>query len=167
MPELKTRNPLALRLLMTDDLYSVDDKIEKQGIPVEDEASESLSFNYLGENNKYMLILVNDSGQDIINPEDLATLTSILTAKQLELRDVAIVNVHTHPQKDFKQLKHFFACKKLVLFGINPSEIGLRDITSNQLEQYNETKILATYNFSEMRNDTAKKRLFWNAMKQL
>jgi len=167
MSKLKTNSPLALRLLMTDDLYLIDDHTEQNNFNAGNESLELLSFDYLGENNKYILILVNDPEQDIINPEDIGTLTTILAAKQLELRDVAIVNLDKHPPSDFKYLKEFFSCRKLILLGINPIQIGLQDINSNQIDVFMETRILATYSFDEMRNDTAKKRLFWNAMKQL
>ena len=173
MPELKTNNPLALRLLMTDDLYLINDQAEQNHFNEGNQSLELLSFDYLGENNKFILILVNDTIQDIINQEDLITLTNILTAKQLELRDVAIVNLNKHPASDFKNLKQFFSCRKLILFGINPVQIGLQDITSsqspvgNRVDLFMDTRILASYSFDEMRNDNAKKRLFWNAMKEI
>jgi hypothetical protein len=167
MSDLKTRNPVALRLLMTDDIYCIGNQTEKSSLKTANESSDLPSFSYMGENNKYILILINEQKQEIISQEDLGTLTSILTARQLEIRDVAIVNLDKHPAKDFNQLKQFFACKKLILFGINPMEIGLNEINSNEPELVKDTKILATFTFDEMRNDNSKKRLFWNAMKQL
>jgi hypothetical protein len=164
MPKLKTNNPLALRLLMTDDLYFIDEQNEQNNINDTDEFPE-IPVDYLGENNKYILILVN-SPEQYITSGDLNTLTMILKAKQLELRDVAILNLNKYP-KDFNYLKEFFSCKKLVLFGINPQQIGLQDITSNQICLFKETSILTTYSFDEMQNDDSKKRLFWNVMKKL
>ncbi len=162
MSELKTSEPVALRLLMTDDLFIIKEKdYQNQESPASD------SYDYLGENNKYILIMINDALQETIKPEDLKTLTNILTAKQLELRDVAIVNLGKYPATDFNKLKQFFACRKLILFGINPIELGLKDIDSNQISLFGETKILATYSFEEMQNDNAKKRVFWNAMKEI
>jgi hypothetical protein len=166
MSDLKTTNPIALSILMTDDLYLVDDQREKTSLVIEDESSGLLHFNYLGENNKFILILVNDLTQDIINPENLKTLTTILAAKQLELRDVAIVNLDKYQAANFNILKSFFACRKMILFGVNPLQTGMVDIDSNKTTLFKETKILATFSFEEMRNDTTKKRLFWNVMKQ-
>ena len=167
MSALKITDPLALRLLMTDDLYLIDEQVKHSSVVAEPEPQESISFNYSGENNKYLLILVNEENSSILNAADLESLTAILTAKKLELRDVAIVNKHHYPASDFMQLKQFFSCSKLVLFGINPREIGLPDIGNNEVINHENTKVMATYSFKEMLNDIAKKRLFWNEMKQL
>lgn len=174
MTALKITHPLALRLMMTDDLYRVEeqekvieDHVKPEGHITIKEPEESPAFNYLGENNKFTLIIVNDESHATLNSADLETLTAILSAKKSELRDVAILNLHKHPTANFEQLKQFFSCSKIVLFGINPKMIGLPDIGNNEITQYNGTKVLASYSFSEMKDDTAKKRLFWNEMKQL
>lgn len=167
MPGLKISDPIALRLLMTDDLYLVDKQPEPAPVETKVEKEEAPFFNYAGENNKFILILVSDEKHDILNPGDLDSLTAILGAKKLELRDVAIVNLYKHSAAGFEVLKQFFSCSRLVLFGINPRQIGLPEITSNEITLHKGTKILATYSFPEMGNDTAKKRVFWNEMKQL
>jgi hypothetical protein len=166
MADLKTTNQIALRILMTDDLYIVSDQKQKSNVVKEIPLSGSAHFNYLGENNKFILILVKDPVKDIINEEDLTMLTSILTATKIELRDAAIVNMNKYPEATFNILKQFFACRKMVLFGINPVQLDMADIDSNKTGLFKETKILATFSFNEMRNDTVKKRLFWDAMKQ-
>jgi hypothetical protein len=90
-----------------------------------------------------------------------------LKAKKQELKDVAIVNVAKYPSATFKDLKDFFACNSLVLFGINPAEIKLEGIQSNQIINQQNTKILATFSFAEMLTNTDKKRTFWDEMKKL
>jgi len=173
MSVLKITDPLALRLIMTDDLYLIDKQVKQAPLIIEpqpdtiEHTPAPPVFNYSGENNKYILILVNDENHEILNPADLASLTKILAAKKLELRDVAIVNLHKPPASNFEALKNFFSSSKLVLFGINPGEINLPDISNNEIIRHEGTKILATYSFAEMGNDTNKKLLFWNEMKQL
>lgn len=175
MSALKVTDTLAIRLIMTDDLYLIDKQAEPVPSVIEvisPEARESEhvaapAFNYLGENNKFILILVNDEDHKILNPADLTSLTKILAAKKSEIRDVAILNLHKHPESNFETLKQFFSCSKLVLFGMNPRKLGLPDISNNEIIVHEGTKILATYSFAEMGNDTNKKTLFWNVMKQL
>jgi hypothetical protein len=167
MSGLKITHPLALRLLMTDDLYLIDEQTKPAYVETEPEVADSPVFDYSGENNKYILILVHDEKHAILNSEDVSSLTAILNAKKLELRDVAIVNLHRHPKSIFEALKQFFSCSKLVLFGINPKQIGLPEISNNEITKHDGTKVLATYSFAEMATDTAKKRAFWNEMKIL
>lgn len=173
MSALKITDPLAIRLIMTDDLYLIEKQVEQPPIVIkpkpvaESKPAATPAFNYLGENNKFILILVNDENHKILNPADLTSLTKILAAKKSELRDVAILNLDKHPESNFESLKKFFSCSKLVLFGINPKQLGLPDISNNEIIVHEGTKILVTYSFAEMGNDTNKKTLFWNIMKQL
>jgi hypothetical protein len=175
MTLLKTDHPLALRLLMTDDIYSagkeqvktVGPEPEKPEPAPEASEKEAVSFHYSGENNKYLLIVVNDPIHTVINPADLTALTSILAAKNLELRDVAVMNLSKHYNSTFKEMKEFFSCSKLVLLGINPKDIGLPEIKNNSITTLAGTKILASFSISEMMKDVPKKKAFWNEMKQL
>ena len=189
MSALNTTNPLALQFLMTDDLYNVINEAELvnnssqellittvqdpqisvpeiSNIPVPVLESPTY-FDYVGENNKYCLILINESSQSTMPPKELEALVSILNAKKQELKDVAILNLHKYPGTTFKALKDFFACNSLILFGINPLTIALDNIQSNQIVNKDGTKILATFSFSEMMNNLDKKKMFWAEMKKL
>ncbi|HEY0054519.1 MAG TPA: hypothetical protein VGB63_04105 [Pedobacter sp.] len=169
MDALKASNPLALSFLMTEDLYSIQEEVESLVEIIVPEAAkqEPAFFEYLGENNKYILLLVNDQQHPIINPKELETLLNILKAKKQELKDVAIVNLAKHPTASFEELKNFFVCSSLVLFGINPAQIKLDGVQSNQIIKHQNTKVLATFSFAEMAANTDKKRTFWDEMKKL
>jgi hypothetical protein len=136
-------------------------------LPPADDIVSRPAYKYLGENNKYILILVDQAGDETIKPDSLRDLTSILTARQLELRDVAILNRNHYPDSNFGSLKQFFAFQKLILFGINPAELGLPSVAGNTRTVIEGTTILATFSFDEMQADRNKKILFWNAMKEL
>lgn len=177
---LITDHPLALRILMTEDLYLLDEAIEK--LPVIPEAiaepdkptieerkpvETPISFSYLGDNNKYILLLVDDKAHEFCSPQNLETLTNMLKAKQLEIKDIALVNLSRHAGANFKALKNYFACSKLVAFGIDPAQLDIKGIASNQITPFENVKVLATYRIDEMQADVAKKRTFWNEMKTL
>ncbi len=181
MKSLITDNPTALQLLMTDDIYLISEKqtsvieipINTQlesfsSVEAEKEVPITLSlkdFTYLGENNKYFLILINDTAHKELNAPHLELLLKIMLAKKLELCDLAILNLNNYPNSSFSDLKEFFGCNRLALFGISPLQISLRSLTANQPEKHNEVSILATYSLEEMIHDEAKKKQFWNVMK--
>ncbi|WP_423146997.1 hypothetical protein [Rubrolithibacter danxiaensis] len=173
MPSLKTSDHLALSLLLSEDLYLLKEEeiissakaSPPETVPAKKE--EEVFYNYLGENNKYLLLLVDDPQNKIIDKKELESLINILQAKKLELRDVAILNINSCKAIAFEQLKSFFASRSMVLFGINPSRLEVPDIVSNKISEYKGVKLLATYSFAEMQNDTVKKRVFWNEMKLL
>jgi hypothetical protein len=162
MNDLKTDNPLALRLLMTDELYLVDARQEIP--PPAEKKTADQAPEYLGDNNKFILILVTEKEytKDFLN-----TFENILKARKLEIKDTAIVSLSKYPEADFGYLKQFFACTKMVLFGIDPAVIGLKNISGNEIVIHSNTRILATFTFDVMLKDEAKKRLFWTAFKQL
>ena len=186
MNELKSSNPLALQYLLTEDLYLVDEvagqapaadqppvKVEEAPLketlpePAKEQPAEYSSFDYLGENNKYVLLLTSDAAQKIMAPKELEALQSILGAKKMEMKDVALVNLHRYPGATFAGLKSFFVCSKVVLFGINPQQIQLPPMASNKITDFQGTKILATFSFAEMMDNLDKKKAFWTEMKGL
>lgn len=129
------------------------------------EPEKTREFSYLGENNKYFLILFNEPNQKDISSIQKETLLKIMSAKGLELRDLAVLNLNQYPGVNYTDLKEFFSFNKIVLFGIDPIEISLASQSSNQVVKLESAKILCTYGIDEMINDTTKKREFWNVMK--
>ena len=172
MSALITKNKIALQYLMTDDLYSIDLPEESnhvaEGPGIEKLVIEQPTvFNYLGENNRYMLIVIHNPKNEFLSAIHLEMLSKILAGKKMELRDVAILNLNAYPTANFSQLKAFFAFKNLVLFGINPSQIGLSELGNNETIQIEQSTVLATFSLAEMESDDEKKRKFWNQMKKL
>jgi len=122
-------------------------------------------FNYLGENNKYFLILFYEPTQKDIGSIQKETLLKIMSAKGMDLRDIAVLNLFQYPGVRFDDLKEFFSFNKIVLFGIDPQQISLSSQSANQVIKVEGTKVLSTYSIDEMIKDTTKKREFWNIMK--
>ena len=138
-----------------------------QNTPVSNKSEPPAFYEYLGENNKYILILFNDPAQKIIDPKELETLANILKGKKQEIKDVALVNLYNYPTATFSSLKSFFACNSVVLFGTNPAQLGIDGIQSNQITSIQGIKILATFSIAEMLTNVDKKRAFWDEMKKL
>lgn len=138
---------------------------EEIKVPAE-EVKKQVSFTYLGENNKYFLILIDDSKSNEISELHKETLLKIMSAKGLEIRDLAILNLNKHQGTSFSQLKDYFSCNRIALFGIDPKRIELPSMSSNKVESHMNVKILATFGIDEMINDVVKKKEFWAVMKE-
>ncbi len=126
---------------------------------------KNASFNYLGENNKYILIIVNNPEVSFINKTDLDFLVKIMSAKKWVLEDVAIVNMAKYEGLDFTDLKAFFACSKIVTFGINPAILNIVGAVANQKLIYNGVAVLGTWDLPKLQKDVSKKTIFWNQLK--
>lgn len=179
MEKLISRDAAALQMLMTEDLYLLSTAdVEATalaphppGNPTEIAATAPelkaapTDLAYLGENNKYFLILVDDKSHKELNPTHREMLLKTMSAKGYELRDLAILNLNRYPGVQFSQLREFFACTRLALFGINPQQLGLASLNANLPGNIDNVKILATYSWEELSTDDQKKRAFWAAMK--
>lgn len=186
MSNLLSHNQAALKMLFTEDIYWIPEsgslataqpdvitevKMESPVKPVEVskdpevKISAPTDFEYLGENNKYFLVLIDDKIHTRINPVHQEMLLKVMSAKKLELRDLAILNVSRYPGLKFNDLKSFFSCSRILLFGVSPAEIGIPPVKANSIASAGTVKVLATFGLEEMRNDADKKREFWNVMK--
>lgn len=165
MSEMKASDPVALQYLMTDDIYLIQEEPVPQAS--EDRAGKSPTFNYLGENNKFMLLLIQEDSHPNLHSNELEALANILGAKRMSLKDVAIVNQRKYSTSSWKEFKAYFACSSIVLFGIDPTEVKIRTLPRNAITDFEGMQVLFTYSFAEMLSNVDKKREFWNQMKKL
>ena len=129
------------------------------------EKTQTTDFKYLGENNKYTLIVVKEPSFDFLKQDDLGFLIKILAAKKLELKDVAIINIEKHSSLYFDDLKAFFALSKVITFGINPQILQIEGAVANKKSIFKETKILGTWSLAILQQDEKKKAIFWDMLK--
>ncbi|MBC7653518.1 MAG: hypothetical protein H7098_03470, partial [Oligoflexus sp.] len=134
-PEIHKAEEISLAKQVPDvKIEMAKETIAIPAIPkIEEEIKTSKpEYKYLGDNNKYFLIIVNEPNFDFLNKKDLAFLTKILGAKKLDINDVAIVNLAKHPSLDFDELKSFFGFNKLLTFGFNPIILKVEGAVSNK-----------------------------------
>lgn len=179
MDSLKTNHPLALSFLFNEDLYvlkddaSINDTIVENStattIPAletpEEQKVEKPIFEYIGDNNKYILVIVKDPTQKFLNAKELEFLLKILSAKKLDLKDIAIINTESYDSLDFNDLKEYFALSKILTFGINPASLNTQGITANKAGEYKGVKILGTWTLAQLESDVKKKTIYWNELK--
>jgi hypothetical protein len=196
MNQLQTDNLIALSLLLDEEIYVFNDSPKNNVTPISGEnrnemlaepakptAAPSIAvpkvepeiipqptkndgFDYLGENNKYILIVVNNADEKFLSKADLAFLVKIMGAKKWTLEDVAIVNMAKYTDLNFEDLKAFFACSKIVTFGFNPAVLNIVGAVANQKSVYKNVAILGTWDLTKLQNDVAKKTVFWNQLKE-
>ena len=189
---MKVDNPNAYRFIMEDEIYLLEqDKGVKQLTdtlvtiseapsitseqvavkpqPVKQPVVETpaIAFNYLGNNNKNFLILVNYTTDEFIAPAHLTALENILKRKDIAIDDVAILNTRKYPQVAFADLNSYFNPKKLLIMGDSALPRGLSKPALNQLYKLNTTDALYSFSFGQMMESNDNKKAFWEQMKQL
>ena len=126
-----------------------------------------LIFDYLGGNKKEFLIVVYYPGEEFIKDVHLTALQSILKRMELNMDDVAIINIAKYPGVKFTELQEFFHLKKILLLGNAALPPGMGVFTLNKPVVSNNISTLYSFSFDEMMDNTSNKKLFWEQVKQL
>lgn len=125
-------------------------------------------WEYLGNNKKNILFVVNYSNATYLPDEELSFLTNILTASKLDLGDVAIINLRNYPQKDYKDILNHFNSKTIFLFGIEPVDFGLPvDFPHFQVQSFANNTFLYTPALEERHSDKLFKSKLWVCLQRI
>jgi hypothetical protein len=180
MLNMKVDNPYAFRFIMEDEIYLLDKDKGVKTIPSTENISvdeppaiakpivetPQITFNYLGDNNKRFLVLVNYAAEEFIAAEHLTALENILKRKELAIADVAILNINTYADTDINQLTEYFKPEKLLVLGADALPAGIKLIL-NKPEQGDSYTALYSFSFDEMMSSNDNKKAFWEQMKKL
>lgn len=130
-------------------------KNEFDTIVINDKTVEPIDDDkiYLGNNRKFISIIVAENTEKFLNDSDLKFLTSILKACQLSKDDIAIVNQLKSPVT-YSYLKETLDAKYILVFGIEPTEIKLPFIIPHfQVQQYAGCTIIIAPPLTDMNKD--------------
>ena len=122
----------------------------------------------LGSNERKVLLVVSHTDIVFLPDEELKFLTGILAACKLSMADVALVNLAGTDGIGYKELLSQFNSTKVLLFGMEPSTIGLpMAFPAFQLQAFNGTTYHWCPELSRMENDRTLKAQLWNNLKKL
>ena len=124
--------------------------------------------SFLGKNKKNILILVNQPDVPFLPDAELSFLTKVLTACQLALIDVAIVNWNNANNQDAAVLLEQLHSKYAIFFDVNPSVLGLpADATLFSVQQRDDFSFVSAPALHEIEKTREAKNDLWVALKQL
>ena len=174
--------PFVIASLYKDDLVLVDAKESSKHplntetkksaaiAPTAEEAQPLKPIGFLGDNQKKITILLNDSSAVHVADESLQFLTTILAACKLNMGDVAIVNTANQPIH-YTQIKSELKPSTIILFDIPAAGIALPfEVPQYQVQQYDNCTLLFSAPLQSMllKTEAAKleKGKLWNALKK-
>ena len=179
-----TSNVEALRLFFTEDIYLVADPVSIDTAvpssqtevvstdspslaPLSASANQIINFNYLGKNQKNILILVNDSNHEVSTDQGRELLRKLVKAIGLTAADFALVNYANYPNEKFEAFVRFFSCRLLLCFGVDPLHLGLPAVAFNQLISHQSGTHVFAKNLHDLDQDLESKKMLWNSFKNL
>ncbi|MEO6720945.1 MAG: hypothetical protein ABIN67_11270 [Ferruginibacter sp.] len=142
--------------------------IDLQTEQVPEVKSAQISFPVLGNNGKNILIIVNSDNAIYLPDDQLNFLLGILSACNLTMDDVAILNIKKSKEVNYKTLAVGLRPEKIFLFGVKPGQISLPlDFPDYQIQQFNQQTYLSAPMLSLLQDDKAEKTKLWNCLKQV
>lgn len=126
---------------------------------------------FLGDNQKHIVILVNDIEAVYLRDEWLQFLSNILGACKLNLGDVAIVNHANNPML-FTDFQQQLAPQHFILFDVPTQNIQLPfTVPFYQLQQFGSTQFLLAPSLALMQGNTdavkMEKSRLWLSLKKM
>ena len=127
--------------------------------------------NYLGNYERRIIVLVNDSNNMYLSEEALEFLTGMLNACKLDLAHIALINFNTD-SIDFTQLKNDMRPEYLLLFGVNALQIQLPfTMPDYQVQQYDSCKIVTAPSLNDLNKKTQQakeeKTKLWKSLQNM
>ena len=123
--------------------------------------------HFLGKNEKGILIIVTNDDAVYLPDDQLAFLTNILSACQLSLADVAIINWKT-AGLDLNEVQQRLSIRHILLFDVSPLDAGLPiNFPHFQIQQFNHRTYLSSPALSDVEKEVSIKRQLWPSLKNI
>jgi len=151
-------------------------EMAQPGIPAKDSSKskkeiETLllpAWQFLGSNQRNILVVVNYSNAVHLPDEELSFLTNMLAACKLSLGDVAIVNRNNYKDVLYKDILTHFQSKIVFLFGVEPAAFGLPvSFPYFQVQLFANCTFLYTPALEVRNNDPLLKSKLWVSLRSI
>lgn len=165
-----------IKYIYHEDLYRIDEPAALANIPLVQEediitdvkeseptlVKEALPITFYGNNEKKILILVNDPTNDFLNQKELDFLMSIIeSGLKLTKVDFALVNCHKYPtQQILDEIEYNY------LISFDENEISTQK-SKYQIIDSDRKNLLFAEKLSVIGADREKKMLLWKALKSM
>ncbi len=157
---------IQLSPLLVEKLYSKA-LVDLNTIKVAPENNNSPGFNWLGNNEKNILIVVNEPAAAFLQDNDLNLLVGILTACKLSMADIALINFHKNSHADYSSLNKALNPSTILLFGTDPAKLDFPlNFPHFQLQGYNGQFYLSAPALNIIGADISLKKQLWQGLQK-
>lgn len=157
----------SLVIMKENDILKVD-KVEQV---LKNHSMKPNSVQYLGNNEKKISIIVRDEFATYLDESSLQFLTNILQACNLNLGDIALINIEQQKNIHYKQLKEDLEVTKCLLFGISAESIHLPlTFPSFKSQLYDGIAFIHASDLATINNSSAESKLLkaklWSCLQE-
>ena len=157
---------IQLSPLLVEKLYSKA-LVDLNTVKLQGTEKGEAGFNWLGNNEKNVLIVVNEQEAANLQDSDLNLLVGILSACKLSMADIALLNFHRNNTANFNKLNETFNPSTIILFGILPEALDFPlNFPHFQLQAYNGQHYLCSPALNVLATDVALKKQLWLSLQK-
>lgn len=164
-------NKIKLTNTLITELYSkslVDTKANKVDTVIRSQAQKESEWNYLGKNEKQIMVLVHYPDQNELTDKQFSFLNNMLAACKISLADIVLMNISQNPDANHKKLTEYFHSTTILLFGIEPASFGLPlSFPHFQVQTFANCTYLFTPTLVELENDKVLKSKLWVCLRRI
>jgi hypothetical protein len=125
-------------------------------------------IKHLGNNEKQIVVLINNNEAAFLSDTQLDFLSKILAACKLTLADVAIVNLAKEKDIDNERIDKEFEPGKVLMFGVEPTSISLPfQIPHFQIQKHNNKVYVTAPGLDILETDKELKISLWKCFQQV
>jgi DNA polymerase III psi subunit len=140
---------------------------DMRGVQPERSTEPTTTISHLGKNEKNVLVVVDAPGTAFLPDADLNLLVKILTACNLSLADVALVNYHTNTGINYESLMEKFEPVSIFLFGVLPADLQFPlHFPYFQLQLYNNQTYISAPALNQLAINNEQKKELWACLKK-
>jgi len=125
------------------------------------------TFRFLGGNKKAVLILVNDTANDVSSEQGRELLRKIVKAIDLATPDFALLNYANYHNVDFVELHQFFKPAVMLAFGVEAEHLKLNLSWTGEIIFHGTTKMIFAPNLHALDGDLSAKKSLWGNLQKL
>lgn len=131
------------------------------------DATAAAQVHFLGNNEKNILVIVNESKARFCTDAELQLLTGIMNACSLSLADIALINQY-HTKEKFDDLQVQLKPSIVLLFGVASEHIDLPiSFPHYQIQLFNKIQYLCAPPLNMLATDKEQKKLLWASLQKL
>ncbi len=126
------------------------------------------SLSFLGNNQKNILVVVNEENAVYLQDEDLNFLIDILTACKLSLSDTALINFNRNKRISYQSLTDYFKPSVIICLGIELEKLAFPlQFPYYQVQHYNQQQCLCGPSLNKLSADKQEKLQLWASLKKI
>ncbi|QEH43517.1 hypothetical protein [Chitinophaga sp. XS-30] len=154
------------------DPYLLAQMYDQPIIPEEHRAQPAVAkalpkVKYLGENQKNILLLIQNESEAYLNDELFNLLANILNACKLGMQDVALINIALYPGLTLADYQQAVSARQCIIFAIPPAILGLPPMQPYLPETHGQVVAVHSDDLQLIATDKQLKGRLWQGLKQL